>query len=185
MAAKPGPRERLLRAARELTYRDGMGVGVDAILREADAARRSLYEHFGGKSGLIAEVLAQTAADDERRYAQALAHGGVDPRARLLGLFDWLDEASSADTFRGCRFTTAELSLTDPDHPGHAVTRAPKRHVRDLLLAELRALGHPEPERAADQLQLLIEGVLVQAVLAPQSRPALAAKRMAELVLST
>ncbi|MFD0889640.1 TetR/AcrR family transcriptional regulator, partial [Streptosporangium algeriense] len=49
----PGPRERLLEAAGELTYRQGVGVGVDALLKAANVARRSLYEHFGGKDGLV------------------------------------------------------------------------------------------------------------------------------------
>ncbi|MFD8637974.1 TetR/AcrR family transcriptional regulator [Streptomyces sp. NPDC059656] len=64
-AAKPGPRERLLLAAQELTYTQGVGVGVDALLKAAGVARRSLYEHFGGKDGLIAEVLRRSTAEDE------------------------------------------------------------------------------------------------------------------------
>src|SRR6266498_856390 len=70
-AAKPGPRERLLRAAQELTYARGAGVGVDAILQQADVARRSLYQHFGGKDGLIAEVIRASAAEEEARYRAA------------------------------------------------------------------------------------------------------------------
>ena len=35
----------------------GASVGVDALLKEANVARRSLYEHFGGKDGLVAAVL--------------------------------------------------------------------------------------------------------------------------------
>jgi AcrR family transcriptional regulator len=54
--ARPGPRERLIEAGHELTYNQGLGVGVDAILAKADVARRSLYEHFGGKDGLLIEV---------------------------------------------------------------------------------------------------------------------------------
>ena len=84
------PRERLLAAAKELTYRQGVGVGVDAILKEAKVARRSLYEHFGGKDGLIAEVLRLTTAEDEELYRQTMQTAGDDPRARLLAIFDML-----------------------------------------------------------------------------------------------
>lgn len=52
-----GPRERLLEAAERLTYREGASVGIAALLKEANVARRSLYEHFGGKDELLAEVL--------------------------------------------------------------------------------------------------------------------------------
>src|SRR5829696_4678714 len=46
-ALRPGPRERLLDAGREVTYAHGVGVGVDTILDAAGVARRSLYQHFG------------------------------------------------------------------------------------------------------------------------------------------
>jgi AcrR family transcriptional regulator len=51
-------------------------------------ARRSLYEHFGGKDGLIAEVLRRAAAEDEGRYRAVMAAAGDDPRQRLLAIFD-------------------------------------------------------------------------------------------------
>ena len=59
MTDKPnlGPRERLLAAAEQLTYAEGLHVGVDALLRDANVARRSLYEHFGGKDGLYTALL--------------------------------------------------------------------------------------------------------------------------------
>src|SRR5260370_38714534 len=79
-ATKPGPRERLLSSARELTYRNGVGVGVDAILEDAGVARRSLYQHFGGKDGLIAQTLRPTADVHEHRYRHPLAPGGTHPR---------------------------------------------------------------------------------------------------------
>ena len=63
-----GPRDRLVQTAKRLTYAQGVGVGVDALLKGADVARRSLYEHFGGKDGLITEVLRQTAAEDEAAF---------------------------------------------------------------------------------------------------------------------
>ena len=86
-----GPRERLLVAGQQLFYSRGASVGVDALLKEANVARRSLYEHFGGKDGLIEAVLRRAAEEDLAWYEDALA-GATEPRARLLGLFDRLDE---------------------------------------------------------------------------------------------
>src|SRR5215470_18267016 len=109
---KHGPRERLLSAAVDLTYAYGMGVGVDAILKEADVARRSLYQHFGGKDGLLVEVIRVTSAEDERAYRAALEAGGTDPRKRILSAFDAVCEAVSTPGFRGCRYIAADLALT-------------------------------------------------------------------------
>lgn len=180
----PGPRERLLEAAKALTYQQGMGVGVDALLKAANVARRSLYEHFGGKDGLITEVLRETAAEDEAAYEQAMRDGGTDPRHRLLTIFDWLDEVIADPGFRGCRYLAADLALADPDHPGHAVTRRYNERIHELLERELRELGHPQPACAADQLVLLVNGALAIGATRSHTRPAAVARGLAERLLA-
>lgn len=185
MSAKttPGPRERLLAAGQQLFYARGASVGVDALLKEANVARRSLYEHFGGKDGLIAEVLRRATEEDLAWYEGALADA-ADPRARLLGLFDQLDVLVTAQEFRGCRYFATDLALADPDHPAHAETAVYRRRLRDLLVRELDALGHPHPEHAAEQLHLLIEGVLVMGATQHGEHPGRVARDLAALVLS-
>lgn len=172
-----------MEAAKELTYKQGVGVGVDALLKVANVARRSLYEHFGGKDGLITEVLRLTAAEDEAAYRQTMEAAGDDPRRRLLAVFDWLGGIIAAPDFRGCRYLAAELALADPDHPGHAVTRRYRERVHDLLERELRALDHPQPAHAADQLLLLIDGTLAVGASRRDTRPAAAARQLAEQLL--
>ncbi|MFJ6674480.1 TetR/AcrR family transcriptional regulator [Actinosynnema sp. NPDC091369] len=179
----PGPRERLLEAAKDLTYRQGVGVGVDALLKAANVARRSLYEHFGGKDGLIAEVLRLSAVEDEGAYRQTMRDAGDDPRDRLLAIFDRLGEIIGRPDFRGCRYLAADLALADPDHPGHAITRGYREDVRRLLERELRDLRHPHPERAADQLQLLIDGTLAAGATRRGTNPAVSARLLAEQVI--
>lgn len=179
----PGPRERLLDAAQTLTYRQGMTVGIDTILKTANVARRSLYEHFGGKDGLLVEVLKRSTAEDEAGYRETMAAAGDDPRARLLAVFDNLSVIVADPEFRGCRYQAADLALADPEHPGHAVTREYREHVLALLERELVALGHREPGRAAGQLFLLINGALASGGTRPGPAPAALAREMAEHVL--
>jgi AcrR family transcriptional regulator len=177
-----GPRERLLAAAQELFYSQGAGVGVDALLKEANVARRSLYEHFGGKDGLVTAVLQRASEEDIAWYESALA-GATEPRDRLLGLFDRLDELVSTDSFRGCRYFATDLAFAEPGHPAHAETETFRRRLHELLVRELDALGHPDPERAAEQLHLLIEGTLVRGASQGDRRPARTARDLAALVL--
>ncbi|MFC8719417.1 TetR/AcrR family transcriptional regulator [Kitasatospora sp. NPDC057198] len=181
--AEPGPRQRLLDTAQELTYRHGMGVGVDALLKGAGVARRSLYEHFGGKDGLITEVLRRSAAEDRARYRQTMDAAGDDPRARLLAVFDRIGEILTRDDYRGCRYLAADLALTDPEHPGHAVTREYREHVAALFATELARLGHPRPAAGGDQLLLLVDGALAAGATRPATNPAAAAKELAEQVI--
>lgn len=180
---EPGPRERLLRAAQTLSYIHGTTIGVDALLKAANVARRSLYEHFGGKDGLIAEVLRRSAGEDEAAYRVVMDAAGDDPRERLLTIFDGLDKVVSAPDFRGCRYLAADLASADAEHPAHAVTRDYRERIHAMLEEETRRLGHPEPGRAADRLHLLIEGVLATGASRPGTRPAATARDLAETVL--
>ncbi len=180
--ATPGPRERLLDAGQDLFYAQGAHVGVDALLKQANVARRSLYEHFGGKDGLVTAVLRRAADADLAWYEQALADA-AEPRERLLGLFDHLDELTSTADFRGCRYFATDLALTDPDHPAHAETEAFRRRLRALLVRELEAMGHANPEHAAEQLHLVIEGVLVVGATQDGQHPARAARELADVAL--
>src|SRR5262245_52982404 len=67
-ASELGVRDRLLDAADRLFYREGVrAVGIDRVLAEADAAKASLYQHFGCKDQLVASYL-------ERRTMDARAH---------------------------------------------------------------------------------------------------------------
>jgi hypothetical protein len=77
--------------------------------------------------------------------------GATQPRARLLGLFDRLDELASNADFRGCRYFATDLAYADPNHPAHAETESYRRRIRALLVRELEALGHASPERAAER----------------------------------
>lgn len=179
----PGPRERLLRSARRLTYSAGVGVGVDAILDDAGVARRSLYHHFGGKDGLVAEVLRSAADRDVSLYRAALDAGGDEPRTRLMAFIDGLAAWVSAEQFRGCRYFAADVALPDPDHPAHAATREFRRGRHELFREELDRLGHPDPGTGADQLIVLIDGVSVVAATQPDTDPVATVRPLVEHIL--
>ncbi|MEO3755551.1 TetR/AcrR family transcriptional regulator [Streptomyces sp. B6B3] len=183
-SVRGGPRDRLLEAAKRLTYSQGPGIGVDALLREAQVARRSLYEHFGGKDGLLLEVIRQAATEDEEWIRSTLDAGGDDPRGRLLGLFDELDRVVTRPGFRGCRYLGADLGFAAADHPIHRETTAYRQRVRAVLENELVDLGHPSPQHAAEQLQLLIEGVLATGAAATVAHPGRVARALADTVLA-
>ena len=54
MSDKLPARERLLRAAAELFYSDGVGAtGIDSITARAGVAKMSLYNNFSSKADLV------------------------------------------------------------------------------------------------------------------------------------
>src|ERR1700730_13398303 len=87
-AAKRSPRERLLEAASELFYAEGVqSVGIDRVIERAGVAKASLYSTFGSKEELVCAYL-------NARHEQTLAglrsavDATEDPVERLLAVFD-------------------------------------------------------------------------------------------------
>src|SRR5689334_21223572 len=73
MSTSATPRERLLDAAGELFYRDGVNIGVDALCEAAGVSKKSMYQLFRSKDELIAESLASRGP-----AYQALLHPGAE-----------------------------------------------------------------------------------------------------------
>lgn len=179
-----GPRQRLLDAAERLTYAEGVGVGVGALLEEAGVARRSLYEHFGGKDELVAEVLRGTAEKDLERYRATMDRAGTDPAARIAAIFDDLDSVITTEGFRGCRYLGADLALQDPAHPAHDVTRTYRASLTRMIQEEMERLGSADVRRSADQIMFLIEGTLAAGATMPDVKPARVAGELAQTILT-
>ena len=166
MGSRPGPRERLIAAVQSVMNENGYSAGIEEILTRADVARRSLYQHFGGKDELIAAALRDAAQRDEQRYRDALDAGGSDPGSRIRAMFAEARRFAEQPGYRGCRYTAAYMSLPE-GHPAHQVASEHKRAVRALLRAELAGIPHIDPETAATQLAMLLDAVDVSAVLRP------------------
>jgi AcrR family transcriptional regulator len=154
--------DRILWAASEMFYREGIrAVGVDAIAAEADVTKKTLYEKFGSKDGL---VVAYLRARDERWRAWlrgVVERQGGSARERLLSTFDALGEWMERENPRGCGFVNAAAELPHADHPARTVVMEQKRWLRGYL-AELAAEGGAEdPEDLAERLLILHEGATV------------------------
>ena len=158
-AQSPPPRERILQAARELFYRDGINaVSVDAIAAAADTNKMTVYRHFSSKDELVAAYLAELAAegDDLWEHARAAHPGDADAQLRFLlrQVSQWASESSA----RGCALANAAVELAEPRHPARRVVEAHKRRQRERLVELVREAGYARPERLADELFLMVEG---------------------------
>src|SRR5580693_9321798 len=80
-------RERLLEAANELFYAEGVqSVGIDRIIERAGVAKASLYNVFGSKEELVAAYLAARHERTTTMLAQAIDN--VDnPRQKIMAVF--------------------------------------------------------------------------------------------------
>src|SRR5438128_11485876 len=184
--AQTPPRERILAAASDLFYRNGIrAVGVEAIAEAAGTNKMTLYRHFMSKDELVAEYLRRLAAEAGRFWDDlAAAHPG-DPRAQLRG---WLEamETHLLDTDqRGCALANAAIELPEKDHPARRVIEQFKGEQRDRLIALCGATGVAEPEMLADELFLLLEGARVSAQSVGPGGPASRLVRMGEALIAS
>jgi AcrR family transcriptional regulator len=160
-AAGPSARERLLAAAGELFYDEGVHtVGIDRVIERAGVAKASLYNSFGSKDELVRAYLEGRHARITARITRYLERYS-DPRDRLLGVFEAQGELFAEPTFRGCAFVSASA-----ESPGEAVSRATEDYrgwVRGLLTGLAREIGVPDPERLGRQLHMIYDGASLSA----------------------
>ena len=87
-------RERLLAAADELFYREGINnVGIDRVLEHAGVAKASLYSTFGSKEELVRAYLQGRQQARRARIEAAIARHR-SPREQMLSVFDAMAEPS-------------------------------------------------------------------------------------------
>jgi AcrR family transcriptional regulator len=149
-------RERLLDAANELFYAEGVHtVGIDRVIERAGVAKASLYNTFGSKDELVRAYLEGRHARMAGRIT-AYIERYADPRDRLLGVFEAQGELFAEPGYRGCAFVSASA-----ESPGEAVSRATDDYrgwVRGLLTGLARETGVAEPETLGRQLHMVYDG---------------------------
>jgi AcrR family transcriptional regulator len=159
---KPPPRERLLDAAADLIYREGVGIGVDALCKAAGVSKRSMYQLFASKDELLAAAL------ERRRPALAAwwvppPGAPAGPRARLLYVFERLEEAATSEGYCGCPFLAAQVELKDPEHVASRVAAQGKQELVDFFAAEAARGGVANPGLLARRLTLVYDGAAARA----------------------
>src|SRR3954468_17355305 len=109
---QPPPRERILQAARELFYRDGLNaVSVDAIAAAADTNKMTLYRHFSSKDELVGAYLSELAAEGEGVWEEARGRYPGDADAQLRYLLRQVSQWASESSARGCALANAAVEL--------------------------------------------------------------------------
>ncbi|MEU5849252.1 TetR/AcrR family transcriptional regulator [Saccharopolyspora shandongensis] len=177
----PGAK-RILDVAAELFYSRGINaVGVDTIAAESGVTKRTLYDRFGSKDGLLVTYL-KTRDRRWRELVEARLDAEADPVRRALVPFDvlpeWLPQSS-----RGCSFVNAFAELPEPDHPGRRLIVAEKQWLRNLFRDLLAEAGAKNPEDLAVQLLSLHEGAIVSYSIAGESAAASITRAAAEALV--
>jgi len=179
---KASPRQRLLAAADELFYNEGIhSVGIDRVIEKAGVAKGSLYYNFSGKDDLVKEYLLGRHARWTVRIDAAIA-AQADPKAKVLAVFDVLGELFAEPDYRGCAFlnAVAEAAEGGPELAAAANFRA---WVHGMFNGLVASLDVPSPTLLADQLVILYDGAVAAAQMDSSPAAAQTAKTLAAMVL--
>ena len=171
--------DRIAAAAAAQFHEHGItSTGVDALSRAAGISKRTLYERFGSKDGLILAAYESLDIPVFQMFTGA-ADAADTPRGQLEALFAQLEVMVGMPEFRGCPFANAAAELADLDHPAHQVVRAHKQRLRDWIEERARLAGAADPDALSRKLMLVFAGAQSQALVERSPRPAADARVLA------
>jgi AcrR family transcriptional regulator len=157
-ATRLSPRERLLEAADELFYAEGVqSVGIDRLIERAGVAKASLYSTFGSKEALVHAYLEDRHDRQLARLRAAVQDAGDDPTERILAVFDAQAAGFRRPTYHGCAFAMASAEAP-PGGRIELATESYRADIRELFTGLATEARVADPELLASQLQLVYDG---------------------------
>ena len=177
--------ERLLAAASDLFYRDGIhAVGVDTIAAAAGVTKKTLYDQFGSKEALAVAYLRGRDARWREFLERELELVPSASPDRILAVFDASAQWALDNSTKGCSAINARAEVSDPAHPVAAEATRQKRWMRDLFERLCRDAGLADAERISNTMMLLYEGALVTTGMGTFTDPFAAGRVAAAAILA-
>lgn len=173
-----GARQRILNAAAELFYREGINAtGVERLAAESSVSKRTLYQHFPSKTAVVEEYLRSV----EDRVANPRLGAGQTPRESLLAVFE--APTVPGGPLRGCPFHNAAVEAAGAMPGVQEIVRANKRSFIDALAELAKQAGASDPQLLGNELGVLYEGAAALATSLDDSSPWTHARAAAEMLI--
>src|ERR1700731_1321977 len=177
-----GARQRILDAAAELFYREGINAtGVERLAAESSVSKRTLYQHFPSKTAVVEEYLRSI----EQRVADSTLPGAdasnQTPRERLLAVFE--APTSRGGPLRGCPFHNAAVEAAGAMPGVQDIVRGSKRSFINGLAELAKQAGAADPQLLGNELGVLYEGAAALATSLDDSSPWAQARAAAETLI--
>jgi len=174
----------LIETAIRLFCRHGIAAtGVEAIVAQSGVARMTLYKTFGSKDALVAAALAHEGTVWRTWFFARLAQAEGTPWQRLLAIFDVLGEWFARDDYFGCALMNAVAEYRNGNQAVLDVTLAHKRQVMEYIEGLCAGAEAAEPKNLAGQIDLLMDGAIVKALVSRRPEPAMEAKAILAVLL--
>ncbi len=179
---RPSPRDRLLDAADELFYEEGIrSVGIDRVIERAGVAKASLYSTFGSKDELVRAYLTRRLESRQARLREAV-EAQITPRDKIMAVYEYLARTSARPGYRGCAFINPSAEAT-PGSAAAEVTDLSREYLHGLFRELAKQAGAANPETLAQGLMLLYDGAVIGTRLDHDPAVAQAARAAAATLL--
>lgn len=178
-------REQIVSVALKLFYQNGFhATGIDRIIKEAGVSKKTLYNHFKSKDELVLAALRKRDELFRNNLMRKTERLGSTAKERLLSVFDAIGEWLHEKDFVGCMFINASAEYSKADNPSHILCAEHKRLVREYIRDLAVQAEMDNPEELSQQLNLLIEGAIVDAHVSGNKNAAGQAKNIALILVN-
>lgn len=166
MTRYPSNRERLMDAAGELFYREGLhAITADRVADRAGLTKPTIYNLFGSKDALVLETL-QRRGEQIRQHIEQRAAAHHDPERKLVEVLQAHAEMLTSEGFHGCPLVIAAVQAPDSDR-ARELAHAHKTWLRGLIANFARRAGLRSPDTLAASLVLVLEGAAAMSAVQP------------------
>ncbi|MGF1725676.1 TetR family transcriptional regulator [Photobacterium nomapromontoriensis] len=156
-------REKLIAGFLELAQKEGITLtGVDTIADYTEISKKTIYNNFGSKEGLVLEALTSFSHRIQQAWAKEW-DDIADKKDLILARFTELEMLIKSQQFYGCIFMSACREFADEQHPLHQLAVKHKQASYIETQKRLTALG-AENTQLALHIELLYEGLIVKLV---------------------
>ncbi|WP_294912254.1 TetR/AcrR family transcriptional regulator [Tatumella sp. UBA2305] len=161
--------DKLLSAARVLFYNYGIAAtGIDAVVKRAGVAKKSLYNNFSSKDALVEAYLTARHQEWLDLY-QSRSATATTPQQGIMAVFSAYTDHAEFEyeyAFRGCGLLNAAAELPT-NAAGRKAICQHKLQVEDILKQHLSQLTHDRArcDLLARHLSFLLEGSISRAGL--------------------
>jgi len=179
--------DKLLSAARVLFYNYGIAAtGIDAVVKRAGVAKKSLYNNFSSKDALIDAYLTARHQEWLDLYQRRSATAST-PQQGIMAVFSAYADHAEFEyeyAFRGCGLLNAAAELPTGAAGRKAICQH-KQQVEDILKQHLNQLtkDREQCDLLARHLSFLLEGSISRAGLEGNSHCISQAAVMAQNLL--
>lgn len=155
-------RERILRTAHDLFYREGIrATGIDRLIAESSVSKVTFYRNFPSKNDLIKAYLAYRHALWMTWFVDALTRYQLPRRQPIEALVPALEEWFQSGDYRGCAFINTVVEFDGALPAVLEIARRHKLEMTQVIAGHLPVSKHREVD--AQVVAMAVDGAIVRA----------------------